>query len=318
MVAELKDTMASKYFPPPALLKDKYSTWRKEMLIWELATLLEKTKRALMVFLSLEGTAREAVLELDTAVLNYEDGMKKLYEKPETLFLEDINQSAFRAYETFENYQRPPGMSLEDFLIEFGRLVAKLKDFNIPIPEPVLAFRTLKSSNITKDNEKLVKATVSELMLSSISDQLRKIIYGHSSSDSSPNTSPVVVKNEMDIVNYTESNQMEPTGVYYGHSSYRRDSHFNNSREKINRAGRRQGYKNKTRNTNKKKLNPRYRTGNITVCFNCGCRFHWSYDCPYGHSSRNKDGVGIEEDLSVSHVVLMSQQKHKNGGDIFL
>ena len=31
MVAELKDTMASKYFPPPALLKDKYSTWQKEI-----------------------------------------------------------------------------------------------------------------------------------------------------------------------------------------------------------------------------------------------------------------------------------------------
>ena len=31
-----------------------------------------------MVFLSLEGKAREAVLELDTAVLNSEDGMKKL------------------------------------------------------------------------------------------------------------------------------------------------------------------------------------------------------------------------------------------------
>ena len=111
---------------------------------------------------------------------------------------------------------------------------------------------------------------------------------------------------------------MEPTGVYYGHSSYRRDSHFNNSREKINRAGRWQGYKNKTRSTNKKKLNPWDWTGNITVCFNCGCRFHWSYDCPYGHSSRNKDGVEIEEDLSVLYVVLMSQQKPKNGGDIFL
>ena len=91
IVAELKDTMASKYFPPPALLKDKYSTWRKEMLIWELATSLDKMKRALMVFLSLEGTARKAVLELDTAVLNSEDGMKKLYEKLDTLFLEDIN-----------------------------------------------------------------------------------------------------------------------------------------------------------------------------------------------------------------------------------
>ena len=92
MVAELKDTMASKYFSPPALLKDKYSTWRKEMLIWELATSLDKTKRALIVFLSLEGTAREAVLELDTAVLNSGDGMKKLYEKLDTLFQEDINK----------------------------------------------------------------------------------------------------------------------------------------------------------------------------------------------------------------------------------
>ena len=169
MVAELKDTMASKYFTPPALFKDKYSTWKKEMKIWELVTSLDKTKGALMVFLSLEGTAREAVLQLDTAVLNSEDGMKKLYEKLDTLFLEDVNQSAFRAYETFENYQRPPETSLEDFLIEFGQLVTKLKDFNILLPEPVLAFRALKSANITKDNEKLVKATVSKLMLSSMS-----------------------------------------------------------------------------------------------------------------------------------------------------
>ena len=62
-----------------------------------------------------------------------------------------------------------------------------------------------------------------------MSEQLWKIMHGHSSSDSSPNTSSVMVKNEMDIVNYTENNQMDPTEVYYGRSSYRRDSHFNNS-----------------------------------------------------------------------------------------
>ena len=134
-------------------------------------------------------------------------------------------------------------------------------------------------------------------------------MHGHSSSDSSPNTSPVVVKNEMDIVNYTENNQMDPIGVCFGRSSYRRDSHFNNSREKINCVGRRQGYKNKTRSTNKKKLNQQDRTGNITACFNCGCRFNWSYDCPYGHSSRNKHGVKIEIDFSVTHVVLIGKQK---------
>ena len=142
-----------------------------------------------------------------------------------------------------------------------------------------------------------------------MSEQLQKIMHGHSSSDSLHNTSPVMVKNEMDIVNYAENNQIYPTGVYFVRSSYRRDSHFNNLREKINHTGRRLGYKNKTHSTNKKKLNPQDRTGNITVCFNCGCRFHWSYDCPYGHSSRNRYGVKIEEDLSLSHVVLMSQQK---------
>ena len=86
---------------------------------------------------------------------------------------------------------------------------------------------------------------------------------------------------------------MDPTAVYYGRSSYRRNSRFNNSREKINRAGRRQGYKNKTCSTNKKKLNPRDRTGNITVCFNCDCRFHWSFDCPYGHRWRRNRGIFI-------------------------
>ena len=111
---------------------------------------------------------------------------------------------------------------------------------------------------------------------------------------------------------------MDPTEVYYCHSSYRRNSHFNNSREKINHAGRRQGYKNKTCSNNKKKLNPLDWAGNITVCFNCGCRFHWSYDCPYVHNSTNKHGVEKEENSSMAHVVLMSQQKRKNSGDIFL
>ena len=77
------------------------------------------------------------------------------------------------------------------------------------------------------------------------------------------------------------------------------------------------GDKNKTRSTNRKKLNPLDQAGNITVCFNCGCKFHGFYDCPYVHSGRNKHGIQKEEDFSVVHVVLMSQQKRKNSGDIF-
>ena len=73
---------------------------------------------------------------------------------------------------------------------------------------------------------------------------------------------------------------------------------FNSLQGKTNRGGRRQGNKNKTRSTDKKKLNPLDPAGNTTVCFNCGCKFHWSYDCPYVDSSRDEHGGENKKDLS--------------------
>ena len=76
------------------------------------------------MFLSLEGEARESLLELNIVALNSEDGMEKVNEKFDTLFLEDINQSAFLAYETFKGYLRQLDTSIEDFLINFSLHVA--------------------------------------------------------------------------------------------------------------------------------------------------------------------------------------------------
>ena len=100
--------MALEYISPPVLLTDKYSTWKKEMQIWEMAMCVKKAKRALIVFLSLERKAREAILELNIVALNSKDGMEKVYEKLDWLFLEDINQSAFLTNETFEGYRKQP------------------------------------------------------------------------------------------------------------------------------------------------------------------------------------------------------------------
>ena len=165
MVAELNGTMALKYISSLVLLTDKYRTWKKEMQIWKMAMCVEKVKWALIVFLSLEVKARKAVLELDIVALNSEDEMEKVYEKLVTILLEDINQSAFLANETFEGYRREPDTSIENFLIKFVWHVTKLKDFNILLPEPVLAFRILKSAYLTLENERFVKATIGELTL---------------------------------------------------------------------------------------------------------------------------------------------------------
>ena len=57
--------MTSKYLAPPLLDTERYDVWRKEMKLWEMATNVEAAKRAPTVFLTLEGKAREAILEKD-------------------------------------------------------------------------------------------------------------------------------------------------------------------------------------------------------------------------------------------------------------
>ena len=145
--------MASKYLAPPLLDTERYDAWRKEMRLWEMATNVEAVKRAPTVFLTLEGKAREAILEMDALSLNTENGMKLMYEKLDTLYKDDKPQSALISYETFEKYQRPSDMSVCDYLIEFDRLTARLSDYEIKLPEPVLAYRALKSVNLSQENE---------------------------------------------------------------------------------------------------------------------------------------------------------------------
>ena len=63
--------------------------------------------------------------------------------------------------------------------------------------------------------------------------------YAQSSDILSPNTPLIMMKNEVDVIAFTENNQTDPREVYYGHSSGRCDSHFNGQRGKITRGGRR-------------------------------------------------------------------------------
>ena len=216
--------MAAKYVTPPPLVPEKYTSWRKEMVLWQMATNVEKKKMAPTVFLTLTGKAREAVLEMEAAQLNEDDGLTKLFTKLDELFKEDKAQAALICYDKFERYSRPSEMSITDYLIEFERMTAQLKDHDILLPEPVLAYRALRSANLTDDYEKLVKATVNELTFKGMSTQLKKVMLGTSKNPvTDSNVSSVQVKKE--LVAYCEdgSTSQEKTEhedendeVYYG------------------------------------------------------------------------------------------------------
>ena len=76
-------------------------------------------RRASAVFLSLRGQARATILEMDIALLHFDEGIDKLIEKLDTVFLEDKNLSVFYCYENFESYHCEPYVSINNYLIEF-------------------------------------------------------------------------------------------------------------------------------------------------------------------------------------------------------
>ena len=95
------------------------------MKFWEHATNVALKKRAATVFLTLQGKAREAILEIDPDSLNVDTGMALLYEKLDELFKVDEDQAALTAYEKFENYSRSPEMKISEYRVEFDRLVER-------------------------------------------------------------------------------------------------------------------------------------------------------------------------------------------------
>ena len=75
-------TTSASFKTPPALSKSSsYENWIKEVSIWQKLTDLDRKKQGLAILLSLEGKAKDAVLELDVDVISAENGVKRNYSK---------------------------------------------------------------------------------------------------------------------------------------------------------------------------------------------------------------------------------------------
>ena len=87
---------------PPALVdEDGYGEWLNDVKIWQLFTDLEKKKQGPALYLTLTGRAHECVRELTPEVIGGEDGVKKIIEKLDKLFMKDQNTRAYLAFKEF-------------------------------------------------------------------------------------------------------------------------------------------------------------------------------------------------------------------------
>ena len=314
--------MAAKYLTPPTLVPEKYTSWRKEMVIWEMATNVEKKKMAPTVFLTLTGKAREAVLEMDAATLNEDNGLTKLYEKLDELFKEDATQAALICYDKFERYARGSEMSITDYLVEFERMTEQLKNYDISLPQPVLAYRALRSASLSDEYEKLVKATVDELTFKGMAKQLKKVMLGTSENPVTEN--PVNIQVKKETVAYYEDGatseakpEQDCDEVFYGRWSRTQREGGLYRRGRSGRGRGRQNWGGRARSSYpSKRKNPLGPNGKPSTCHICGAFTHWARDC-------HEKSEGQDDGTYDANIVLMSQsedvvlmaftgEKHKN------
>ena len=269
--------MASDIKAPPSLAKSSsYEAWLKAIKIWQAFTSIPLKKQGPAIFLTLEGKAQEAILELDIDKINVDNGVDNIIAKLDTLYLRDKVQTAYECYDKFEKFQRSPDMSMSEFIIQFERLLTKTKSYGTSMSSDILAYRLLKSANISESHEQLARATVKELTYEEMKDQLKKI-FGDKGA---------LTKSDSDFsdVKVEKSDEIQQQdclyGQYYERTPYRgrssrggRGYRGNAVSRPVNRGISSRGRRGK---------NPADERGNVTKCSICESINHWAAACPDG------------------------------------
>ena len=124
--------------------------------------------------LSLEVEALDAVLEIDESDISKENGVDFIIERLNRLFKKDSTVIKYQTLKAFMTFKRPSNMSIQPYLNEFDKRLFKTESYGTVISDDILAYRLLKSGNLSSYHEELVKATIPDFQYDIMKDQLKK------------------------------------------------------------------------------------------------------------------------------------------------
>ena len=143
-----------------------YKVWKNKLEMWQLVTSVPKNHQAIIVCLAALKNNVKAEKNVDqiTAVeLNTDTGMNTLLSKLDEVFLSETIDEAYNIYSCFINFNRHDDTDMNDYIIEYEHLYKRMKDFEMKLPDAVLAFKLPDGANITEDDHKLALALGKEM-----------------------------------------------------------------------------------------------------------------------------------------------------------
>ena len=154
-----------------------YSEWKNEINLWQAATSLAEEKQAPNIVLNMRGNVRKVATKIKLDDLKAKDGVTKLLEALDKIYLKDNVQSLFVAIDQFEKFLRPKTMGIDEYISEFTRLngiVTECRDNKPGYEDGILAYRLLHQANLTNEEQRLVRATTTELTFGKMQETLKR------------------------------------------------------------------------------------------------------------------------------------------------
>ena len=169
--------------PPFDPREDDFTKWKKKFKMWQTITEVAKIKHGTLLTFQLDKDTQDSIIELvPEEDMIKETGADEVLGHLEQMFGKDESITAYEVYEDFEGYKRPADMSMAVYCSEFQKRLSKVKSSGTQLNDHVLAFRLLKSANLSGRDEQLVKATITKMDYESMKTQLKKVVKPNTSS----------------------------------------------------------------------------------------------------------------------------------------
>ena len=149
-------------------------------------------------------------------MITSDNGVKDIIERLDSIHYELLKK--YEALEAFKTYKRSGNTSMQEFLNEFMHRYNKTKSFGTTVSDDSLAYRLLKSANLSEQHEQLAKATISDLKFDIMKNQLKKI-FGDFSCIPPTSSSDGVIKTEQ--VNHLQQDVSSDQSLYFSYSRVR-------------------------------------------------------------------------------------------------
>ena len=191
--------LAKNFKAPPVYIEgNSYEEYKKDLEIWQLLKVATLEEEGPLIYRTLTGRAKAACKHLTTQTIGSREGLKEIKKCLDAIYLADANKRVFIALDNFEKFKRSPNMTMTDFILNFENLHGEVINHNCTYPDGALAYRLMKSANVSSEHERFCKATIEtgKWSYKAVSEQLMKIFSEIPSSGNSNETAYQPIKLE--------------------------------------------------------------------------------------------------------------------------